>query len=138
MPCGKRAEGEYVVGLETKGDGAWLRIEPGRRAYSDRYGASQNWVALRAGDGSDGAAPLTRVAAADGARVEVRALEGEAPPADDEAMIGGAGAAEEAAPPTRRASIAAEFLDRPFVPRLDGAEPPPATAPPPPRRPPPR
>ena len=41
VPCGKRAEGEYVVGLETKGDGAWLRIEPGRRAYSDRYGASQ-------------------------------------------------------------------------------------------------
>ena len=129
VPCGRRAEGEYVVGLETKGDGAWLRIEPGRRAYSDRYGASQNWVALRAGDGSDGAAPLTRVAAADGARVEVRALEGEAPPADDEAMMGG-GAAEEAAPLTRRASIAAEFLDRPFVPRLDGAEPP-AAAPPP-------
>ena len=104
VPCGKRAEGEYVVGLETKGDGAWLRIEPGRRAYSDRYGASQNWVALRAGDGSDGAAPLTRVAAADGARVEVRALEGGAA-RRRRAMMGGGGAAEEAAPLTRGASM---------------------------------
>ncbi|KAL1504471.1 hypothetical protein AB1Y20_010876 [Prymnesium parvum] len=107
MPSGRRAQGDYVRGLELRHDGSWLKIDqPKQRAYSQPRG--ELWVPLTKGT-------LVRLEAADEPCLESSAVEGEtAEEAADESEAEGA-----AAKPPRRSSVAAEFLDMPFVPRLD-------------------
>ena len=117
-PVGHHAEGDYVRAVEIRH--GWLQLDPvARRArYSSRY-RREEWVELAGAPGEPAA--LVRVSEADtvGSTLEGERreeAEGEASEAPSRA-VGSSGAD---AGGSIRHSLAAEVLDQPFVPRLDG------------------
>ena len=126
-PCGRLDDGDHVKVAEISADGKWLKLQVEARGYYAARRTFDQWVALK--DASSGAALLERVELADLANT---VLEGETQEeaekeasASEEAKAAKAakeagGAAAEAAKRARvRSSLAAEFLDQPFVPRLE-------------------
>ena len=107
--CGHHAEGHYVRGLELRENGKWLKLDPAaRRArYSSQY-RREEWIEVT---GEDGEPNVARVPLAD---PKSKTLEGET-------LEDNAGEAAESPLKAKagRKSLAAEVLDRPFVPRLD-------------------
>ena len=121
-PCGRHGCGEYVRGVELRHDGRWLKLESAApRSFYSQARVLEQWVPLYGAASDGGEVLLERVEVADLSSVAVEGEEAEETVAEASASAEAAAAATARKARAKR-SLAAEFLDQPFVPQLEGDE----------------